>query len=121
LSESYFWFIHSQISSFHRQILKIEGRSKSVIEVHEILFVTLAMSKAQAESNFIPLEVKALFRKLLNEGTITQHDINTFMTDISLFYETLISYLTKWIKPMDIHIYLLSLDDLKNCASMGRC
>jgi hypothetical protein len=102
LSESYFWFIHSQISSFHNQILKIEGRSKSVIEVHEILLTTLAMSKAQAESNFIPLEIKALFRKLLNEGTITQYDINTFMTDISLFYETLISYLTKWIKPMDI-------------------
>lgn len=60
LSEAYLYFIHSQASVIHFQILKVEGRSKPVIEVLEVLETTLADSEHKLSIQFLPYSVRTI-------------------------------------------------------------
>lgn len=66
LSEAYLWFVHSQASAIHNQILKIEGRTKSVVEVLDVLEVTLQLAEEKRNSKFLPASVKLIKKKKMN-------------------------------------------------------
>jgi hypothetical protein len=100
LSEAYLWFIHSEASAVHYQILKIEGRYKSVIDVLDVLNATLSTAEGKKDTNFIPASVKTILRKNEESGLTCKKDIKKFHDETSQFHETFVSYLSKWITPL---------------------
>lgn len=55
LSEAYLWFIHSQLNTFQHGIKKIEGSTKSVIEIVaflESILETVTKRKEQPAIHF---------------------------------------------------------------------
>lgn len=101
LCEAYLWFLHSQASSIHSQILKIEGRNRSVIEVLDVLETTLKLTEEKKNAKFLPASVKSILRKNEQSGLSSMEDINKFHEETILFYDILGEYLRKWMTPIE--------------------
>lgn len=101
LSEAYLWFIQSQASSLNFQILKIEGKNTSVIEVLNVLKNTLEMFNEKRINCFLPINVRKILEKQEEDGNITNRDVENFKLEIKLFYETFVEYLNKWMQPLE--------------------
>ncbi|XP_043939312.1 uncharacterized protein LOC122811502 [Protopterus annectens] len=95
LSEAYLWFIHSQLSIFHQGIKKIEGSTKSVMEVNDVLECTLKALTRRKEEQFLSFSVKSILKR----ANITQQDKINFKNEVNEFYETCLQYLKKWSVP----------------------
>lgn len=95
LSEPYLWFVHSQMSVFERQILKLEKTDISVIEVAVILKDTLRLINERKEERFIPIKVKSILKRIENE--VSTDDIEKLYAEVDEFYETSAAYLQKWM------------------------
>lgn len=90
LSEAYLWFLHNQLSLFHRKIKRIESSKISVIEVKLILDETLKSVKEREESLFIGLKTKQIVDK--EDKTVR----DKFVEECKDFFQTAHGYLRKW-------------------------
>lgn len=95
LSEAYLWFVHSQFNIFQQGIKKIEGSTKSVMEVNDVLESTLTALTRRKEEQFLSFNVKSILKR----GSIMQQDEINFRTEVNDFYETCIQYLERWSVP----------------------
>lgn len=92
ISEAYLWFIHNQLSTFQHGIKKIEGSTKSIIEIVEVLQNVLETVTNRKEQNFMSLNVKSVLKK----EEVPQSAEHNFKEDVSKFYGTCVEYLSKW-------------------------
>lgn len=90
LNEAYLWFLHNQMSLFHRHIKSVESSSISVIEVKSILGDTLKAIKEREESVFIGFKTKQIIAKE------KESDKERFMAECTEFFQTAFAYLEKW-------------------------
>lgn len=100
LSEAYLWFFHSQ--AINMQILRIEGKNKSVIEVLDVLEHTANMVEEKRACCFLPVSVRTIIRKHETDGNMSAVQIVNFKEEIFEFYLTLSEYLNKWMKPLQV-------------------
>lgn len=92
LSEAYLWFIHSQLSTLQRGIKEIEGSTKSVIEVKDVLKNTLETVTNRREQQFISFNVKSVLKR----PEVTESAEKSFKEEVTKFYDTCVEYLSKW-------------------------
>lgn len=95
LSEAWLILVHSQASSFHEAVQKVEGQMVTVFEVIDNINRLKAILESKLEDGFLPSRVQIILKKLEMEG-FPRDDVKQFNASVSLFYETALSYLKKW-------------------------
>lgn len=96
LGETYLWTVHSFLSCFNNQILKIEREKITIIEVRAIMDETAKMIENRIRDKFLPLKTKEILR---NSGLEVQI-IEDFKNEIIKCYLVVKTYLNKWIAPL---------------------
>lgn len=94
------WFMHSQASAVIN-ILKIECKNNSVIEVLEVLNETVRVFQEKTDNVFLPISVRSILKKQLESGAITNMDIAGFKSEVKKFYSTLAEYVEIWKIQLD--------------------
>jgi len=101
MSETYMWFLHAQLVIFNRNILLIEKSKTSIIELRKILSTILDNLKNRQINKFVGLKVLEMLRK----EEISDQIKHTFYVEVDEFYNTAITYLTKWSVSTN-HLYI---------------
>lgn len=94
LNEAYLWFIHSLMYIFNENIKTIEREENSLLEVMECLSMVKKNLEERIKEKFLPLKVKAIFRRQTEEGKDTQ--VQVMKKNFLFMYEKCLSYLNLW-------------------------
>jgi hypothetical protein len=96
LSEVWLYFIHSQASSVHEAVKKVEGQRFTVFEVTDSINGLKTTLMFKLEDCFLPSAVRTILGKLETEGELPQEEVPKFHATALSFYKTALSYLKKW-------------------------
>lgn len=99
LSEAYLWHLHSLMSVFNSNILQLEKEDNSVLEVIEILDYVCKVLQDRLNQKFICLKVKQKLEIATEEGL--DKEVNLFMEEAMLLYESCLEYLKRWLCMFD--------------------
>lgn len=98
LSETYLWFVHSNMHVFHIKIAQLERENSSVVEVSNIINSVSSMLKTRLEQNFLSIKVRSLLKSVKAEGL--EIECQKFKSEAKEFYQTCTDYLEKWSAPI---------------------
>lgn len=119
LGEAYLWTVHSFLSCFNNQILKIEREKITIIEVRAIMDETAKMIENRIRDKFLPLKTKEILR---NSGLEVQI-IEDFKNEIIECYLVAKTYLNKWIAPLKQFSFLqwMLLEEVPQWEEVSTC
>lgn len=110
-SELWLMFLHNQASIFENAIRNMEGDLKTANEISDSIDTLKFQCKERSNEKFIPLAIKNILNKLVDEGQINE---TWFETRVQNFYENCFQYLDKWSQQFE-NVKVFSWLLLKTC------
>ncbi|XP_055904720.1 uncharacterized protein LOC129940426 [Eupeodes corollae] len=99
LSEAYLFLVHSLMSIFNFNIQKLEKQDISIIETVNVLQNIVSNIQERINSNFIPIKIKSIMKKLVESGL--QEKVNKFKIGTNNLYNITVKYIESWLKPFE--------------------
>lgn len=106
-AEALLFFVHNQVSTFHKHILKIESHNISMCETFLILKELKLKLSERKPQEFLPINVKRIISKLEKDQS---NEVKLFKESVQLFYQTCIEYVNQWdsaFLEMDVFEWIL--------------